>query len=102
MQLIEVPVTDDLVKSGKGRISYPLLKEFLGSGMGAAKVDLEDIETNVGNVYVTLSLYIKTHSLPVRVSMRKQELYLARTDLDEKDKATKIVLDDIMAKRKPR
>jgi len=102
MQLIEVPVTPDLVKPGKGRISYPLLKEFLDSGMGAAKVDHEDVETNVGNLYVTLSLYIKAHSLPVRVTMRKQELYLGRTDADDKGKASKLNLDEMKAERKPR
>jgi len=99
MKLIEVEATPELVAPNRARLSYPILKEFLAGGMGAAKVDLEDLDRPKENVYVTLCLYVKASELPVKVSMRKGDLFLGRTDIVD-GKAEALDLDVLKTKAK--
>jgi hypothetical protein len=102
MKLVEVEATEGLGLGGtKARISYPILKDFLSSGMTVAKLvtDEDDVDRPVQNLYVALTVYIKSHQLPVAVSTRKGELFLGRKVLDGEE-VTPLDLDEILAGQK--
>jgi hypothetical protein len=85
MQL--VPVAPDEVpnfKEGRrGRVSYPLLKMFLESGLPVAKLDRTGMQNSMQSLTSCLTGYVRNHGLPVKIFTRSGDLYLARTDIDD-------------------
>jgi hypothetical protein len=110
----EVDPTDipNIRDSRRGRVSYPILKSFLETGMVAAQLDRTGMQQSLQSLNSSLTNYIKSHSLPIKIINRRGEIYLIRTDLDdygnpipdvevklETEKEIKFVTDDEVAMR---
>jgi hypothetical protein len=67
----------------RGRVSYPILKGFLETGMAVAQLDRTGIQQSLMSLSSSLGAYIRNHELPIRLFQRKGEIFLARTDLDD-------------------
>jgi hypothetical protein len=82
-----VPVDPDDVpnfrESRRGRVSYPILKSFLETGMVMAKLDRTGIQQSLQSLNSSLGAYIRNHNLPIKMFTRRGEIYLARTDINE-------------------
>lgn len=84
VKLVKVdPDSIDNARDGRrGRVAYPILKQFLESGDVLVRVDREDMRRSLMSLSTGLSSYVKAHGLPVKVFQRQGELYLIRTDLN--------------------
>lgn len=71
----------------RGRISYPIVKGFLETGLPVAKLDRTKMNYKIQNLQSTLNAYIRTHELPIKLVVRSGEIYLIRTDLDNEGNA---------------
>ena len=70
----------------RGRVSYPLLKQFMELGHPVAKLNREGLQQTTLSLSSCLSAYARNHEIPVKVSVRGGELYLIRTDIDNDGK----------------
>lgn len=92
-----VPVTPDeeemLETSGgrRGRVAWGIIKEFEESGLDKARIELE--RSPVSTVQL-LRAYIKSHGLNLRVSHRRGEIYLIKTENKEAKPLTPEVVDE--------
>lgn len=68
----------------RGRVSYPLLKQFLESGIRCAKLDLTGLDKNVNYLRSILYSYIRSHGLPVKLFSAAGDLHFLRLDMDDK------------------
>lgn len=66
----------------RGRVSYPILKSFLESGIHTARLDRTGIQQSFQSLYSILRQYAQNHHLPVKVFSAGGELYLMRLDYD--------------------
>ena len=73
----------------RGRVSYPLLKSFIESGMFLARLDREGIGQKSYVLTASLRAYAKSHNLPVEVFTRQGEVYFKRLDIDEEGNPVK-------------
>lgn len=71
----------------RGRVSYPILKGFLETGMFIAKLDLTGVQQSRVSLSSSLNAYIRAHNLPVKLFQRMGDFYLMRLDVDEKGNA---------------
>jgi hypothetical protein len=78
---------DNLRQGRRGRISYPILKGFLETGMYIAKLDLTGIQQNKPALSSSMNTYIRNHNLPIKLFQRSGDMYLVRLDIDESGKA---------------
>lgn len=69
----------------RGRVSYPILKTYLETGLPVAKMDRTGIQQSLMSLTSCLNSYVKNHNLPVKIFQRNGDLYLARTDIDVDD-----------------
>jgi hypothetical protein len=67
----------------RGRVSYPLLKSFLETGLPVACLDRTGIQQSLMSLNSCLGAYIKSHGLPIKIFQRRGQIYAARTDLDD-------------------
>jgi len=82
MKFLKEATEDEIYLVKRGRrssVSQPILTEFLESGMKIAKVDLEAIQ-EPKSIVPTLTNYVKSHGLPVKVVTRKGNVYLVRLE----------------------
>jgi hypothetical protein len=70
----------------RGRVSYPLLKSFLESGLPIGKLDRQGIQQTLLTLNSCLNAYIQSHNLPIKIFQRGGEIFAARTDLDPQGK----------------
>lgn len=84
-EAVDPNMIDNTRQGRRGRVSYPLLKMFLETGLPVAKLDRTGMQQNLQGLTSCLGSYIRNHELPIKMFQRTGELYLARTD---------IVLDD--------
>jgi hypothetical protein len=76
-----------LVRSGRrGRVSYPILKMFLESGMAVGKLDRAGMQQSLMSLNSSLGAYIRNHELPLQMWTSQGEIYLARTDIGDDGK----------------
>ncbi len=72
------------VKPGhRGRVSYPILKSFLETGMYVAMLDRTGMQQSYQGLYSCLSSYIRNHEMPIKIFTRQAQMYLMRLDIDE-------------------
>jgi len=85
VKLIPVDLKDlEITREGRrGRVSYPLIKQFLESGHLAALVDRTGVQQTSLGLMSALRSYAKNHNIPVSIFMRRGEIYLVRLDLNE-------------------
>jgi hypothetical protein len=102
MKLVEVdPDEIPYVQEGRrGRISYPILKMFLESGATLVKLDRTGMTQSLQSITTSLATYIRGHGLPVRNFCREGEIYLLRTDTNEKGRAEARALDGLVRDHK--
>jgi len=72
----------DLQSTSRGRVSYPILKQFMESGLPVALLDRTGVQQSLAGLYSCLNSYAKNHDLPVKVLSRSGQLYLVRLDID--------------------
>jgi hypothetical protein len=86
VKFIDVDPSDvpNLREAHRGRVSYPILKSFLETNKSLVMLDRTGIQQSLQNLTTTLSSYIRSHELPVKLFTRRGEVYLMRTDVDEK------------------
>jgi hypothetical protein len=82
---VEVDPDDvpNLREGRRGRVSYPLLKTFLETGLTVAKLDRTGIQQALQPLSMTLGTYVRSHNLPIHLFTRGGEIFAARTDIDE-------------------
>jgi hypothetical protein len=86
----EIP---QLRESRRGRVSYPILKTFMETGMTMAQLDRQGIQQSLQSLSSSLTAYIRNHNLPIKMFTRKGQIYLMRTDTNEEGDAMPIDLD---------
>lgn len=84
----------DFRETHRGRVSYPILKGFLETNIYLARIDRTGIPRTAASLYSSLSAYARSHEMPIKALLRKQEIYLMRLDVDAKGNP----LDDWKAK----
>lgn len=100
----EVP---NLREPHRGRISYPLLKQFMELNAPLKKLDRTGIVGRNGEPKTLMSLtaslqsYIKLHGLPVSIFTRTGELYFVRLDLNDDGSPNPDYVPPEAAKRRP-
>jgi len=70
--------------SRRGRVSYPILKGFLETGLFIAKLDLTGLQQSKQALSTSLTSYIRNHNLPIKLMQRGGHFYLMRLDIDER------------------
>ena len=90
-------------KGRRGRVSTPILIEFLRLGTKAAELDVEKVAPGKKpmSLYATLKNYLRLHpEIPVDVFLKGGHLVLVRTDIDEgeKDPWDQDRIDEVFAK----
>ena len=85
VKFIEVPPKEvqNLKFSRRGRVSYPILKGFLETGMYVAKLDTTGIQKSPQSLYTSMGSYIRNHGLPIKLFRRQGDIYLMRFDIDK-------------------
>lgn len=79
---VDPNMLEDTLASRRGRVAYPILKEFLETGMFIAELDRTGMQQSMQSLYSSLTSYIRNHVLPVRILSRKGRMYLMRLDVD--------------------
>jgi len=84
MRFDEVPLDEipNMKEAHRGRVSYPILKSFLETGYVCAKLDRTGMQQSLQSLTSSLTAYIRNHDLPLKMFMRKGEIYLMRLDLN--------------------
>jgi hypothetical protein len=88
MDLFEPVEIDDIPANqggANGRVSFPLVKAFMDSGLASAKLNREMIDENrtIKSLRGNIRYYVRQHKLPIMVHLVDGELYLIRTDMNE-------------------
>lgn len=73
----------DVSMTHRGRVSYPILKGFLETGDYAVMIDRTGMQQSLMSLHSTLRAYTINHEMPIKVFMRKGEIYLMRLDIDK-------------------
>jgi len=84
------PITDEerelLEKRGRGmrgRISYPIIKMFMESGLDVARIEPSEGQT-ITSLMASLKHYIQAHNMPLEVLKRRNSVYLRhKQDLEK-------------------
>ena len=83
------PVSKDELETvsvkARARISKDLLQEFLDSGHSIGKLNREGITSSMASLQSSLRSYIASHQVPVRLIIRRSEVYFVRTDREGED-----------------
>lgn len=66
----------------RGGFCSSLLKEFLESNSPCSKLERGDTVRTLISMSASLSMYIRSRDLPVKVMQRQGEIYLVRMDLN--------------------
>jgi len=85
----------NLREGRRGRVSYPILKGFLETNFFLAQLDRTGVQQSMQSLNSSLTAYIRSHNLPVKLFQRRGELYLMRLDIDEEG----VAIEDWDAKR---
>lgn len=67
----------------RGRVSYPILKNFLETGFYVVKIDRTGMQQSAAALQSSLRAYALNHEMPVKVFSRVGEVYLMRLDVDK-------------------
>jgi hypothetical protein len=64
----------------RGRVSYPLLRDFLATGMYSASPDLAGYDQKIERIASSCINYCRVHQLPVKVLQKGGRLVFYRLD----------------------
>lgn len=79
---VEPDKIPDLQMRRRGRVSYPILKQFMESKSPASMIDRTGIQQSMQGLYSCINSYARSHGMPVKCFSRDGELYLLRLDLN--------------------
>jgi hypothetical protein len=68
----------------RGRVSYPIIKGFLETGYFLAELDLIGVQQSQTALRSSITAYISSHDIPIKVFSRMGKMYMMRLDIDEK------------------
>lgn len=77
----------DLKMVHRGRVSYPIIKGFMESGLFLAQLDRTGMQQSMQALYSTLGAYVRKHNMPIKIFSRNGELHLMRLDIDQEGNA---------------
>jgi hypothetical protein len=81
---IEPDEIDELASGARhGSVSYPILKEFVDSGMYMAKLDKSEFPQDYSSLSSSVGGYIRRHHLPIKMFARNNDVYFQRLDIDK-------------------
>jgi len=83
VDLKEVP---NYFSAGRGHVAYPIIKQFMETNAHVCRLDREGVGRSASSISTNLKTYIKRYEMAVRIFTRDGDVYLARTDMDEKGK----------------
>ena len=97
MRFVEVDPDEvpNLREGHRGRVSYPILKSFMETGMEMAMLDRTGIQQSFQSLYSSLTAYIRSHNLPLKLFSRRGQIYLVRKDVGEDGTVEKVNLDKV-------
>lgn len=72
----------NLREGHRGRVSYPILKSFMELGEPMCQLDRTGMQQSLQSLSSSLGAYIRSHNLPIKLFMRRGQIFLARTDID--------------------
>lgn len=78
---------DNTREGRRGRVAYPILKEFLETGKFMAQLDRTGMQQSFQSLCSTLNAYIRNHVMPIKIITRQMQIYLMRLDVDKEGKA---------------
>jgi hypothetical protein len=70
----------------RGRVSYPIIKGFLETGYFLAELDLTGVQQSQTALRSSITAYISSHDMPIKVFSRQGKMYMMRLDIDENGK----------------
>lgn len=79
---VEADKIPDLQMRRRGRVSYPILKQFMESNSVASMIDRTGVQQSMQGLNSCINAYAKNHNMPVHCFSRDGELYLLRLDLN--------------------
>lgn len=84
VQFVDVDPEDipNVREGRRGRVSYPILKSFLETGKYVAMLDRTGMQQSFQSLYSSLTAYIRSHNLPIKIFSRRNQIYLMRLDID--------------------
>ncbi len=74
---------DNIRRGRRGRVSYPILKGFLETNFFLAELDTTGMQQSKQSLTSSLSAYIRSHDLPIKLFQRAGKIMLMRLDIDE-------------------
>lgn len=77
----------NVLAGSRGRVSYPILKGFMETGLYLAEADVSDTGRTPSSMAGLLKMYIDRHNIPVKPFVRDGALLLMRLDIDEEGNA---------------
>ena len=77
----------------RGRVSYPILKSFMETGKVLVMLDRTGIQQSLQSLQSSLTAYIRSHNLPIKLFTRGGQVYLLRLDTDTSGEAAPANLD---------
>jgi len=85
MRIIPLDPKDfpDLREAHRGRVSYPILKQFLEMKIPMGQLDREGMQQSFQSLYSSLTAYTRSHSLPIKIMSRQGEIVFVRLDMDK-------------------
>ncbi len=73
---------DNVRESRRGRVSYPILKSFMEINKCLVQLDRTGLQQTLVSLTSSLTAYIRSHEMPIKLFQRHGELYLLRLDLN--------------------
>ena len=85
MQFNQVDAEDipNIRQGRRGRVSYPIIKGFLETGYFLAELDLTGVQQSQTALRSSITAYISSHDIPIKVFSRSGKMYMMRLDIDE-------------------
>lgn len=80
---VEPEKIPDLQLHRRGRVSYPIIKQFMESKSPASMIDRTGIQQSMQGLYSCLNTYVRNHDMPIKCFSRDGELYLVRLDVKD-------------------
>jgi hypothetical protein len=80
---VDVDEIPNVHGTGRGRVSYPICKAFLESGIYCGELDRTGMNRTLIALVTGLNQYVKTHELPIKVFQRTGKLYMMRLDINQ-------------------
>jgi hypothetical protein len=84
MQVVTFTPIDPSAVNLRGRVSKPIIEEFMKSKLKIGQIDRQSIDCkHPSYIRPVLQTFISKHSLPIKLMQRDGELLMIRLDLND-------------------